>query len=147
MVKTIVGVIVGYIGYSAALFILFSGLYLLLGAAGSFQEGNYDLTMSWLLPSIVVFFVAGAIASTICGLISTDAKSSLIMGIVILALGIVMAVSQIAGDPGVTVRETADVGLFDAMGKAHGPIWSHFVNAIAGFLGAVSGGNFLKKGG
>lgn len=147
MLKTILGVIVGYIGYSAALFILFSGLYLLLGATGSFQEGNYDLTMSWLLPSIVVFFVGGAIASTICGLISSHARSSLIMGVVILVMGILIAISQIAGDPGVTVRESADVGVMDAMGKAHGPIWSHFVNAIAGFLGAVSGGNLFKKGG
>jgi hypothetical protein len=36
--------------------------------------------------------------------------------------------------------------MLDAMGKAHGPLWTHFVNAVAGFVGAVTGGNLFSKG-
>ncbi len=146
MVRIILGVILGYVAYSILLFVLFSALYLLLGAEDSFQAGNYDLTMSWILPSIVVFFVGGAIASLVCGLIAKNAKSGLYMGGVILALGLLIAFMQIAQDPGVTVRGAEEVGLFDAMNKAHGPIWTHFVNAIAGFIGAFTGGNLFSKG-
>lgn len=63
MLKTILGVIVGYVVFSISLFVLFSGLYLILGADKSFMPGNFDLTLSWILPSIVVFFVAAALAS------------------------------------------------------------------------------------
>jgi hypothetical protein len=145
MVRIILGAIVGYVAYSILLFVLFSGLYLLLGAGGSFQAGNYDLTMSWVLPGIVVFFVGGAVASLVCGLIAKNAKSGLYMGGVILALGLLVAFMQIAQDPGITARGTEEIGLIDAMNKAHGPIWTHFANAVAGFVGAVTGGNLFSK--
>jgi hypothetical protein len=146
MIRIILGVIAGYIAYSILLFVLFSGLYTVLGAAGSFQAGNYDLTMSWILPSIVVFFVGGAVASFVCALIAKNAKSGLYMGGVILALGLLIAFMQIAQDPGVTARGAEEVGVFDAMNKAHGPIWTFFANAVAGFVGAVTGGNLFSKG-
>ena len=147
ILKIILGVIVGYVAFSIALFVIFSGLYMVLGASGSFQQGNYDLTMSWLLPSLIVFFVAGVIAAFVCNLIAKDAKSGLYVGIVILVLGLVIAFSQIASDPGTTARDAAEnVTLLDAMNKAHGPVWSLFANAVAGCIGAFAGGNFLKKG-
>lgn len=145
MLRTILGVIVGYVAYSIALFGLFSVLYLVLGAGGSFQAGNYDLTMAWLIPSLVVFFVAGVIAVMVCLLIAENANAAFYMACIILILGLIMAFSQIAQDPGVVARNVAeDVSLFDAMGKAHGPTWSFFANAFAGALGAFVGGRFSK---
>lgn len=146
MVRIILGVIVGYLASFATIFIFSSGLYFLLGKSGSFQEGNYDLTTSWILPSIIFFFVGGAIAATVCGLISKNPKSGLYMGIVIFVLGLLIAFMHIAQDPGVSVRGTEEVGLIDAMNKAHGPAWTFFANAVAGFVGAVSGGNLFSKG-
>ncbi len=145
MLKTILGVIVGYVVFSISLFVLFSGLYLILGADKSFMPGNFDLTLSWILPSIVVFFVAAALASTVCAVIAKDPKSGLYMGATIFVIGIIMAAMQIAQDPGITLRSTSDVGLLDAMNQAHGPVWSFFINPIAGFIGAVSGGNLFAK--
>ncbi len=147
MAKTILGVILGYVASFLTIFLLSSGLYFLLGKSGSFQEGNYDLTISWIMPSIIFFFVAGAIAATVCILVSKNPKSGLYMGIVIFALGLLIAFMQIAQDPGVTVRGSEEVSLIDAMNKAHGPAWTFFANAVAGFVGAVSGGNLLSKSG
>lgn len=42
MARKIIGVIVGYIAMAAAIFITFTLLYLILGAEGSFQPGNFQ---------------------------------------------------------------------------------------------------------
>lgn len=146
MLRTILGVIAGYVVYSVALFVLFSILYLTLGATGSFQAGNYDLTMSWLIPSLFVFLVAGVIGAFVSVLIAKNAKAALYLAGLLLVLGLLAAVLQIAQDPGVVARDAAEVvSLFDAMGKAHGPAWSFFANAIAGVIGAFLGGRLKQK--
>jgi hypothetical protein len=139
MVRKVIGVIVGYIAMSITLFVLFSGLYVLLGTSGSFQDGNFNITMTWILSGLVVFFVGGSIAGFVYGQIS-KAEGPVIMAGVILLLGLLIAVSQTVQDPGVTVRDAGDVSLIDAMNKARQPIWALIANPIAGFLGAMIGG-------
>lgn len=145
MVRTILGVIAGYIVFSITLFVLLSILYMILGTSGSFRAGNYDLTMAWLLASVVIFFIGGAIAAAVCAMISKSAKAGLYMGGTIFVIGILMAIFQIAVDPGTVPREVGEIALLDAMNRAHGPLWSHFVNPIAAFTGALVGGGMLKN--
>ena len=139
MIWKIIGVIVGYIAMSITLFALFSGLYFLLGTTGSFQEGNYNVTITWLLSGLVVFFVGGAIAGFVYSFLA-KADSPVIMAGVILVLGILIAISQMVQDPGVTVRDTDQVALMDAMNIARQPLWALIANPVAGFVGAMVGG-------
>jgi hypothetical protein len=139
MLRKIIGVVVGYVAMSIALFVLFSGLYTLLGTSGSFQEGNFNITLTWILSGLVVFFVGGSLAGFVYGQIS-KAGSPVIMAGVILLLGLLIAVSQMVQDPGVTVRDAGDVPLLDAMNKARQPLWALIANPVAGFLGAMVGG-------
>lgn len=139
MIWKIIGVIVGYIAMSITLFALFSGLYFLLGTTGSFQEGNYNVTITWLLSGLVVFFVGGSVAGFVYSFLAkTD--SPVVMAGVILVLGILIAISQMVQDPGVTVRDTDQVALMDAMNIARQPLWALLANPVAGFIGAMVGG-------
>ncbi len=145
MLRIILGVIVGYVAFSISLFLLFSGLYIALGTAGSFQEGSFDLSWAWIIGSFIIFFLGGIVAAAVCGLIAKHPKSAFYMGATLFVIGILMAFMQIAQDPGVTVRELADVPLMDAMNGARGPAWSYFISPITGFLGAMVGGTFVKS--
>lgn len=139
MIWKIIGVIVGYIAMSITLFALFSGLYFLLGTTGSFQEGNYNVTITWLLSGLVVFFVGGSVAGFVYSFLA-KADSPVVMAGVILVLGILIAISQMVQDPGVTVRDTDQVALMDAMNIARQPLWALLANPVASFIGAMVGG-------
>ncbi len=145
MLKNIIGVVFGYIAFTATLFLLFSGLYLVLGASGSFTEGSFDLSWTWIIASVAVFLIGGLIASVLCGLISQSGKYAFNMGVTLVVMGVLMAIMQIAQDPGATARETADVPLMDALSNARGPAWSYFISPIAGYLGAMLGGGLRKS--
>jgi len=139
MVRKIIGAVVGYVVFSICLFALFSGLYAILGTSGSFEPGNYNITMTWVLAGAVVFFVGGSVAGFVYSLIAR-AGSPVIMVGVILLLGLLIAVSQIFSDPGVTVRDASEVALMDAMNKARQPVWALFLNPVFSAVGAFVGG-------
>lgn len=144
MVRSIVGVIVGYVAFSSVLFLLFSALYLVLGTSGSFQPGSFNLSWTWLVVSFVIFFLGAVAATFVSTLISKNESAWLQMGLTLVVIGILMAVLQIAQDPGEKVREIAEVPLFDAMQSARGPAWSYFVSPITGFLGSLLVGQIKK---
>ncbi len=144
MIKKIVGIVAGYIAMSVALFAMFSLLYTILGTTGAFQEGSYFVSNVWLILGFIVFFCAAALAGFVAVLIAGEPKAATWMGAVILALGIVIAISQIAGAPASTVREAADVPLIDAMNLAQNPVWAIFLNPLIGFAGAIFGGRLRK---
>ncbi len=144
MIKKIVGIVAGYIAMSVALFAMFSLLYTILGTTGAFQEGSYFVSNVWLILGFIVFFCAAALAGFVAVLIAGEPKAATWMGAVILALGIVIAISQIAGAPASMVREAADVPLIDAMNLAQNPVWAIFLNPLIGFAGAIFGGRLRK---
>ena len=144
MVRMILGIVLGYIAMSVALFVMFSGLYMVLGTAGSFKEGSYFVSSTWLFAGFVIFFIAAAIAGIVAALVGKDAKTAFWMGGVILILGILIAISQVVSAPSNTAREAAEVALMDAMNMAQQPVWALIVNPIVGFLGALTGGKLRK---
>ena len=146
MLRTILGVIAGYIVMSLVLFVLFSVLYTVLGTSGSFQEGSYFVSNTWLFVGFLVFFVGAVAAGFVCALISKNANAGMWMGGVILVLGLIIAVLQIMQAPASTVREAGEVALMDAMNLAQQPVWTLFVNPVVGFIGAIVGGR-LRGGG
>ncbi len=140
MLKKVIGVIVGYIAMSIALFTMFSGLYTILGTAGSFQEGSYSVTYTWMLVGFIVFLIAGAVAGFVAVLIGNTANTAVWMAGVILIFGLLMAVGQVVQVPADPDRVAAEIGLLDAMGAAQQPLWSTTLNAVMGFLGAIAAG-------
>ena len=145
MVKMILGIVAGYIAMSVVLFLLFSGLYLVLGTSGSFNEGSYYVSTTWLLAGFIIFYVGAAVAGSVSALIGKDPKSAFWMGGVILILGILIAISQIVAAPDDTTRKLAEVPMMDAMNLAQQPVWALFVNPIMGFIGALAGGKLVNR--
>ena len=139
MLRKIIGAVVGYVVFTFCLFALFSGLYAILGTTGSFESGNYNITITWILAGFVVFFVGGSVSGFVYSAIAR-AGSPVVMVGVILVVGILIAISQVVSDPGVTVREAGEVAMMDAMNKARQPAWVLFLNPVFSAVGAFVGG-------
>jgi uncharacterized membrane protein YeaQ/YmgE (transglycosylase-associated protein family) len=143
MIRKILGAIVGYIVFAIAIFVLFSGLYLVLGPERSFLPGKYDPSTVWTISAFVLGFVAAAIGGLVAALIGGQGAVK-VMAVLIVAIGALVVVSLIVANKPDEIR-TGDVPNMQAMMKAREPLWVAVVNPILGVIGAFAGGATRKN--
>lgn len=144
MVKTIIGVIVGYIVMSIFLFAAFTCLYLVLGPEGAFKPATFDTSTTWVIGGFILGFIGTIIGGFTAALIAKNNKAAFYFGILVLvvSLGVSIVALQV-GNPH-EVR-AGDIPNLEAMQKAQLPTWFNFVYPFTGLLGAIVGGRLRKK--
>ena len=58
MIRNILGVILGYLAMLVSVFLTFTLLYLILGAEGTFEPKVYDVSLVWVIFSVILGFTA-----------------------------------------------------------------------------------------
>src|SRR5262249_60773236 len=94
MLRTILGVIVGYVLMFASTFGLW---FMAMGSEWAFEPGSWEASDVWLLISFVANLVIGIISGFICVLIAKSARAPLTLAVVVFALGILFAIAAIVG--------------------------------------------------
>lgn len=146
MLRKIIGVIVGYIAMTALIFITFTLLYLILGAEGSFQPGNFQTSTTWLVLSTILGLIAAVIGGLVCVIIAKDRKTAIWLAGLVLVLGIIFAI------PGLSISEEemnkvreGNVDNFEAMQNAEQPPLALILNPIIGSIGVMAGSRLKKN--
>ena len=119
MVRAISSVVVGYVAMFAAIFLAFSGLYLLLGQDLSFQPGSYEPSVLWTVVSFALGVGAAALGGYVCAWIARTAATP--------------------AEP-----RTGEVGNLDAMMKAKQPAWVAVANPFVGLAGVLLGSRLRR---
>lgn len=147
MGRAILGVILGYVTMAVFVVVVFSAAFIVLGPDGAFREGAYTPSATWIVLSIVLSFVAALLGGIVCARIAPrPGPLRFLVGLVVV-LGIVSAVAELAEDREPQVRE-ADVSTFEAASKAEQPLWVSLLNPVIGVAGVLVGGRgALKKPG
>ena len=145
MLKNIGSAVLGYVVIFVAIFITFTIAYLILGTNGSFQEGTYEVSFSWIVISIVLSIGAAILGGFVTKLVAKNDIAVKILAGIVLVLGLAMAVVQMSADTSdlPAVRDET-VESMDAMNNAVSPTWMNFLNPLLGVLGVMYGGK-LKK--
>jgi hypothetical protein len=143
MLKSIVGVIVGYLVMMIVAFAAYTAAYLALGAERAFEPDTYSLSGIWIGLVIVITFVAGLIAGLTCAAISKSRTAGLVFAVIVFVLSFVFELPNIMKDH-TPVARTGDVSNMEAMGKAQPPIWLCILNPFLGGA-AVLMGTRMKK--
>ena len=146
MARRIIGVIVGYIAMTAAIFITFTLLYFILGAEGSFQPGNYQVSTTWLVLSTILGLIAAVIGGLVCVIIAKDRKIAIWLAGLVLVLGIILAIPSLNIPEAETnkVRE-GNVDNMEAMQNAKQPPIALILNPIIGAIGVIAGSRLKKS--
>jgi hypothetical protein len=144
MLRSILGAIAGYVIMFFSIFLLFSAAYLALGADGAFVPGQYDVSMTWVIVSFVLGFLAALVAGYSAAVIGKGMTAVKILAGIVLVLGIVSAIA-ISLSPRSEGTRTADVPNLEAMSKAQTPLWVALINPLIGIAGVLVGGG-LRKG-
>jgi len=144
MLRKILGVIGGYVFIVAFIMGTFSALYAVLGTERSYQANSYEVSMTWILSTFVLGFIAAIGAGWLCFLISRSRGAVQVFAGIILAVGLIMAVAGMFVEKPDTKRE-GPVSNTEAMQKSVTPTWVAMVNPIMGAIGILIGGALKKE--
>lgn len=146
MVRNILGVVLGYVAMFAFVFITFTGLYFLLGADGAFQPDTFEVSLVWIVISLILGLAAAVLGGYLCVLISKNQKATMVLAGLVLVLGIAMAI-PVLGDSSNEVQEMRNDNTpnMEAMQKAKQPPLVALLNPIIGALGVFAGSRLKKE--
>ena len=143
MIRKILGAVVGYIVFFFSLYLLFTGLSIVLGPDRLFLPGNYDPSMMWIIGAFVLGFIAAAIGAYVAALIGKSGAVKIMAGIVVL-IGIFVFVQLLRENRAVETR-TVDLPTMEAMFKAREPLWVAAVNPLLVVIAVFAGGALRKN--
>ena len=145
MLRSVLGVILGYILMFILQVAAFMTIYTMMGPNWSFKPASYQASTRWTVMQFAVVFVTAAIAGLICAAIAKGGKAPLVLAAVVLVLGLGLAALSTAMRPADTHEvRTGDVPNMEAMTKARHPSWVVFLGPFVGAVGVVIGGK-LKR--
>lgn len=146
MARTIVGVIVGYIGMFILNFLGFITLYAVIGPEQAFQPRLYLASNEWIAISFVIIFITGIIAGLICAVIAKGGKAPLALAGVVIVIGLLLAIPAVMkAQANANLVRTGDVPSMEAAQKAYWPTWTPFTFPIISALGVIVGGKLKKR--
>jgi hypothetical protein len=149
MVRSILGVILGYL---AMFLIVMGGLtvaYLALGADRAFQPGTYEVTTTWLAVWAPVSIVAAIVGGVVCAKVSAHrTPATVVLAGLVLVLGALTAAAQIRAEAptGDAAVRTGDTPNLEAMTSARSPDWIHIANPLIGAVGVLIGASIAGRG-
>jgi len=146
MLRSVLGVIVGYIVMFVLQVIAFMTIYTMMGADWSFKPASYEASTAWTAMQFGVILVTTIIAGLICAVIAKGGKAPLVLAVVVLVLGLALAFASTALRPSDTHEiRTGSVPNMEAMSKARHPAWVIFLGPVIGAIGVVIGGKLKRQ--
>lgn len=146
MLRSILGVIVGYISLGVVLFLLFTIAWLILGPDGSYKPASWEVSTTWLIMSFAVGLVAAIVGGIVCMLIARNMTAVWVMCAILLLLSAVEVIGTLATtDDAVSEPRPDEVKMMDAMAHAEQPTIAYIVNPILGVIGVVIGAKMVRR--
>jgi hypothetical protein len=146
MVRSIIGVIVGYIIMFVLNFIGFVTLYAVVGPSQAFKARSYLASNRWILMSLVIIFITGIIAGLICAAIAKGGRAPLALALVVIVLGLLLAIPAVMkARANAGMARPAEITQMEAAQNAYWPIWAPFLFPFISAAGVVVGGKLKRK--
>ena len=145
MVRTIIGVIVGYVLMFILNFAAFVALYAVLGPEQAFAPGLYLASTKWIAISAVILLITGTIAGLVAALIARGGRAPLALAIVVVVLGVLLAIpAMMKANMNAKLIRSGDVPSMQAAQLAYWPVWCPFAFPFISAIGVMVGGK-LKR--
>jgi hypothetical protein len=143
MLKSILGVVIGYIVMAIFAFAIFTCAYLGLGVERVFQPDSYDVSTIWIVIMIVIALIGGILGGLICAAISKSKGACMAFAIIVLVLGLIVGIPTAMKEHSAAAR-SGDVPNLQAMQLAQTPTWLCLLNPVLGAVGVMLGARMKK---
>jgi hypothetical protein len=142
MIRSILGVIVGYAALSLFFFAVFACAYLGLGVERIFQSDSYEASALWLVLSATIGLGGGILGGYVCAAISRSKRTCELFAALVLIILVLFCLPKMR-DPNPHVR-AGDVSFVDTMRLTQMPLWMHALNPVLGAVGVLLGARMRK---
>ena len=146
MGRAILSVVAGYLVMFATIFLSFTGLYLILGQDLSFQPGNYEPSVLWIVASFALGIGAAMLGGYSCARIARAATPPKVLAGLVLVIGVLSAAPALMAETTPAETRSGEVGNLDAMMKAKQPAWVAVANPFVGLAGVLLGSRLRRHG-
>jgi hypothetical protein len=146
MLKSILAIIVSYVAMFVIFMAIFTGLYFVLGIERVFQADSYEVSMLWIVLTLVIGFIVSMFAGYLCGAISQSWRTCQVFALIVFLLALMQCLSALRRSPDAPNTRAGEVGMLDAMSLAVTPLWLHFVNPILSGAGVLLGARGKRRG-
>lgn len=143
MLRSIIGVVVGYAVLSVFFLAVFAGAYFVLGLERIFQPDSYEVSKLWLVLSAAISLGGSMLAGYICATISRSKRTCELFAAIILIILILFCIPKLR-DPSPHVR-AGDVSFMDSMRLTQMPVWMHALNPVLGAVGVLLGARMKQR--
>ncbi len=147
MIRTIIGVVVGYITLALLIIVLMILAYVLMGADFAFKSGSFDPSVFWIIVSFIIGIVSALLGGYVCVAIAKNKNAALWLAGLVLVLGYASAAFNITSSDSTSdkVRQS-DVSMEAAMQQLKQPVWIELLIPIIGAAGVILGGRIKELG-
>jgi hypothetical protein len=143
MLKSIVGVVVGYLVMFFVAFAAYTAAYFGLGTDRIFETGTYAFSGMWIALVIAVTLISGFIGGLTCTAVSKSRAAGLVVALIAFVVSFAFELPNIMKDNTPVVR-AGDVSNLEVLEKGQPPPWLCILNPfLAG--AAVLMGTRMKK--
>ena len=136
LLKNVLAAVLGYVVMFVVSFPLFSLMWMVLGAEGSFRPSSWKVSGAWISSSIVLGMIVSTAGGFSCSKLAASRQGVAILVGLVIVLAIVAALPDAATGP---AMRPDDISMFDAMTSAEQPSWILWLNPVIGVLGVVLG--------
>ena len=144
MLKSIIAIVVSYVAMFVLFMAVFTGLYFAFGVERVFQPDSYEVTLLWIVATLVVAFLGTMFAGYLCASISKSWRTCQVFALLVFLLALVQCLSALKRPDGPNVR-AGEVNYMDAIRLAVSPFWLHFVNPIISGAGVLLGARMKRR--
>ena len=146
MFKSIAAIIVSYVVMFVLFMAIFTGLYFALGVERVFQPDSYEVSMLWIVVTLVIAFVVTIFSGYLCAAISKSWRTCQVFALIVFLLALWHCFSAVRRDSeGPNVR-AGDVTYLEAFGHVVTPMWLHFINPVVNGVGILLGARMKRRG-
>src|SRR5678816_1689118 len=140
MLRTIGGVVSGFIAIVIVVVLLFSLANSILGPQKAFLPGNYSVSPSWIVLSIVISLLAAIIGGIVAASIGKESKAPIILAALVLVIFAFRAVHEMRNAQGQIKEGIGESGVSSTQTIQSGkpPPWIAFLNPVIGFTGVLA---------
>jgi MFS family permease len=146
MLKSILAIIVSYVVMFIFFMAVFTGCYFALGPERIFQPDSYEVSILWLILTLVMSFVGSMLGGLLCAAISKSWRTCQVFALIIFLLTLLSCLSALRRDPDAPNVRAGEVSNLDAMKLAVTPMWLHLVNPVISGVGVLLGARMKRRG-
>lgn len=145
MLKSILAIVVSYVFMFVMFMAIFTCLYFALGVERVFQTDSYEVSMLWIVLTLVIGFLVSMFSGYLCAVISKNWRTCQVFALIVFLLALIQCFSALKRNPDAPNVRAGEVGMFDAMNLAVTPLWLHFVNPILSGAAVLIGARMKRR--